>query len=64
MLWLVPLTVAFVGSIVCVLLAARVQREIPPTERALDSFGRGVRPALVRVRDETRHARNRSLYER
>ena len=64
MLWLVPLTIALVGSIVCVLLAARVQREIPPTERALDGFGRAVRPALVRVRDENERARNRSLYER
>ena len=59
MLWLLPLLAALAGVIVLAVLAVRVRREIEPTERALRGFGHHVRPALVRVRDETARTRSR-----
>ncbi len=64
MLWLLPLALVVAGSIVLAVLAARLRREILPTERALESFGRTLVPALVRVRNETTHTRARYRSDR
>jgi len=58
-LWIVPLALAVAGTVLLAVLAARVQREVPPTSRVLDEFGRTVRPALLRVRAETARTRRR-----
>ena len=59
MIWLVPFVCALVGLAVLTVLAARVRAEINPTNRSLDRFGRGLRPVLLRVRDETSRTRDR-----
>ena len=64
MLWLLPFGLVVAGSILLAVLAARLRREILPTERALESFGRTMVPALVRVRNETTHTRARYHGER
>lgn len=52
-MWIVPLLVVVAGAALLAVLASRVTRELPPTEQSLRLFGRKVRPALLRVRDET-----------
>jgi len=59
-LWILPLVVLLAGLGLLAVLAARLRDEIPPTQRALRVFGREVRPALVRVRDETARTRARN----
>jgi hypothetical protein len=58
-LWVVPLLSAAVGLIVLAWCALRVRREVDATYRTIDQFGRELRPALVRVRDETANTRRR-----
>ena len=53
MLWVLAARVVAVGrDSRSSWLAVRASREIHPTRSALDRFGRELRPALVRVRDE------------
>ena len=59
MLWIAPLIVALAGTSLLAYLAAQVRREIPPTEKVIDEFGRALRPALVRTRDEAARTRAR-----
>jgi hypothetical protein len=59
MLWVLPLACLAVGLVVLTYMAMRLQREIEPTNRAIDQFGRTLRPALVRVRDESHRTRSR-----
>jgi hypothetical protein len=59
MLWVLPLALLAVGLVLLTYMALRLQREIGPTNRSLDQFGRSLRPALVRVRDESRRTRRR-----
>jgi cytochrome c-type biogenesis protein CcmH/NrfF len=58
-LWVVPLVCAVLGMIVAATAALRVRREIDPTYRAIERFGRELRPALVRVHEHTARARRR-----
>jgi DNA-binding IclR family transcriptional regulator len=58
-LWMVPLLCAAVGMIVLAWCALRVRREVDVTYRTIDQFGRELRPALVRVREETANTRRR-----
>lgn len=58
-LWLVALACAVAGSAACALAAARVRRELGPARHALDRFARELRPALLRVRDDTSRVRRR-----
>jgi DNA-binding IclR family transcriptional regulator len=58
-LWLVPLLCAAVGTIVLAWCAQRALREIDPTRDAINGFGSRLRPALLRVRDETARTRRR-----
>jgi DNA-binding IclR family transcriptional regulator len=58
-MWIVPLAVAVCGLALLAWCAARVTVEMHPTRRAAERFGRDVRVALVRVRDETARARRR-----
>jgi hypothetical protein len=39
--------------------ALRVRREVDGTSRTIDQFGRELRPALLRVRDDTARTRRR-----
>jgi hypothetical protein len=57
--WIAPAVCALLGMLALVYSAQRVRREIDPTMRAFDRFGRDIRPALLRVRDETTRARRR-----
>lgn len=59
MLFVLPLVCAAVGIALLAWLAARVRREIDPTRDTVDELGRRLRPALVRVRDETARTRRR-----
>ena len=59
MLWVLPLALLAVGLMLLTYMAMRLQREIEPTNRVIDKFGRTLRPALVRVRDESRRTRSR-----
>ena len=59
MFWVLPLALLAVGLVLLTYMAMRLQREIEPTNRAIDQFGRSLRPALVRVRDESRRTRSR-----
>ena len=59
MMWIVPLAFVVVGVAVLVLLAARAAHEAEATEQTMRLFGRTVRPALLRVRDETTRTRAR-----
>lgn len=59
MLWIAPLIVALAGTSLLAYLAAQVRREILPTEKVIDEFGRTLRLALVRTRDETARTRAR-----
>ena len=59
MLWVLPLALLAVGLVVLTYMAMRLQREIEPTNRSIELFGRTLRPALVRVRDESRRTRSR-----
>ncbi len=63
MLWLLPLLASLAGIVVLAVLATRVRREIEPTERALRGFGATVRPAMVRVREQTARTRARDSFE-
>ena len=59
MLWLVPLLCAAIGTAVLAWFAQQARREIDPTRDTINGFGARVRPAVVRVRDETARARRR-----
>ena len=59
MLFVLPLVCAAVGIALLAWLASRVRREVDPTREAVDGLGRRVRPALLRVRDETARTRRR-----
>ena len=59
MLWVLPLVCAAVGLATLAWFAVRASREVDPTRNALDRFGREVRPALLRVRDESLRTRRR-----
>ena len=58
-MWLLPLVCALAGTAFLAWLAASVRREVDPTRTVLDEFGRELRPALVRVRDENARLRAR-----
>lgn len=58
-MWIVPIAVALVGLAFLAWCAHRVTVEVEPTRRATQRFGRDVRVALVRVRDETARTRRR-----
>jgi cytochrome c-type biogenesis protein CcmH/NrfF len=58
-MWIVPLLVVVAGAVLLAVLAGRVAREQRPTEQTLRLFGRTVRPALLRVRDETDRTQTR-----
>jgi hypothetical protein len=59
MIWMVPLGLAVAGLALLAWCARRVTVEIEPTRRAADRFGRDVRVALARVRNDTARARRR-----
>jgi hypothetical protein len=59
MLWMLPLVTAAVGMVVLGWCALRVRREVDGTSRTIDKFGRELRPALLRVRDDTARTRRR-----
>jgi cytochrome c-type biogenesis protein CcmH/NrfF len=59
MLWVVPLALALIGTALVLYLAMRANDEIAPTKRSIDAFGRELRPALLRLRDETDRTRRR-----
>ncbi|HET9730084.1 MAG TPA: hypothetical protein VFR41_11715 [Acidimicrobiia bacterium] len=63
MLWLVPLAVALVGMLWLRRLARALDAEVPAARAKLDWFTGEVRPALVRVRDETTRARLRNPHD-
>jgi len=56
---MLPLLTAAMGMIVLGWCGLRVRREVDGTSRAIDQFGRQLRPALLRVRDETARTRRR-----
>jgi hypothetical protein len=58
-LLILPLALTLVGAVILAVLATRVFREVPPTEQTYRRFGRTVKPALVRVRDENARLRSR-----
>lgn len=58
-MWFVPLVVAVAGVALVAYLVSQLHREIEPTQRSIRMFGREVRPAVVRVRDETARTRDR-----
>jgi len=58
-LWVIPAVCAALGMIVVAYAALRVHREINPTFRTIERFGREMQPALLRVRDQTARARRR-----
>ncbi len=64
MLWMVPLLCAAAGVMMLAWCALRVRREVDATYRTIDQFGRELRPALLRVRDETARTRRRLDPER
>jgi hypothetical protein len=57
--WLIPLACATIGMGALMYLVRRVQAEIDPTRVSLGRIGTELRPALVRVTDETARARRR-----
>jgi hypothetical protein len=63
-LWVFPLVCATVGLAVLAWFALQAGREIDPTRSSIDRFGREVRPALLRVRDESSRTRRRFDGER
>ena len=58
-IWVLPLIVATIGLVALAWYALQASREIDPTRETIDRFGREVRPALLRVRDENRRTRRR-----
>ncbi|HWS44444.1 MAG TPA: hypothetical protein VN636_01160 [Acidimicrobiia bacterium] len=64
MLWIATLGIAVAGTVLLIVLAARVRREAGATERVLDRFGRELHPALLRVRNDTSRTRARVPRER
>ena len=56
---MLPLLTAAIGMIVLGWCALTVRREVDRTTRSIDLFGRELRPALLRVRDDTARARRR-----
>ncbi len=53
MTWTFALVVAALGTGWLAALVARLRREIPPTEAALDRLGRELRPALIELRTQS-----------
>jgi DNA-binding IclR family transcriptional regulator len=58
-MWVIPLLCAVAGLAFLAWCAARVQREIDPTRKSIELFGRHVRPALLRVQDDRARLRRR-----
>jgi hypothetical protein len=56
---MLPLLIAAIGMVLLGWCGLRVRREVDGTSRTIDQFGRELRPALLRVRDETARARRR-----
>ena len=56
---MLPLFTAAIGMIVLGWCGLRVRREVDGTCRTIDRFGRELRPALLRVRDDTARTRRR-----
>jgi len=56
---MLPLLTAAMGMIVLGWCGLRVRREIDGTSRTIDQLGHELRPALLRVRDETARTRRR-----
>ncbi len=56
---MLPLLTAAIGMIVLGWCALNVRREVDGTIRSIELFGRELRPALLRVRDDTARARRR-----
>ncbi len=56
---MLPLLTAAIGMIVLGWCALTVRREVDGTIRSIELFGRELRPALLRVRDDTARARRR-----
>jgi hypothetical protein len=56
---MLPLFTAATGMIVLAWCGLRVRRDVEGTYRAIDQFGRELRPALLRVRDDTARTRRR-----
>jgi len=57
--WLVALVCIVSGLTFLVCCAHIARREVDPTQRSIDGFGRALRPVLLRVRDETDRTRRR-----
>ena len=60
MTWMLVVAVAVLATMALGVAIARLGREIPRALEALDSFGRQLRPALVRVRTATDDVRSRT----
>jgi DNA-binding IclR family transcriptional regulator len=58
-LWVLPLLCAAIGTVLLAWCAQRARREIDPTRDTITGFSARLRPALVRVRDETARTRRR-----
>jgi hypothetical protein len=56
--WLLVCAVVAVSVTALWAAIGRVRRELGPTYDALDTFGRDVRPAVLRVQAETRRTRS------
>ena len=56
---MIPLAAGVLGLLVVAYCATLARREIEPTTRAIDSLGRDLRAALVRVRTDTERTRRR-----
>jgi hypothetical protein len=56
---MLPLLTAAIGMVVLGWCALIVRREVDGTTRSIDLFGRELRPALLRVRNDTARARRR-----
>jgi hypothetical protein len=59
MLWVVPFISALLGVVLVVWCAIRANDQVEPTRRSIDAFGRELRPALIRLRDETARTHRR-----
>jgi hypothetical protein len=60
MTWILVAVVLVVGMAALAAAILRLGRELPRALDALDSFGRELRPALVRVRTATDDVRTRN----
>ena len=59
MLWMLPLCTAAIGMILLGWCGLRLRRDVDGAYRAIEQFGQELRPALLRVRDDTARIRRR-----